>query len=282
MSRLIIAILVLFATSGCANIITSATNRMADNLSAAILNQDDPQTVKDGAPAYLLLIDSLVEGEPDNADMLLAGARLYGAYASVFVDESERARRLTTRSRAYAERAICIRHKALCAALTAPFDQFQPTLQSTNRYDVPVLHGLATAWAGWIQQHGDDWQAVADLPKVEALFERVVELDEAHDGGSAHLYLGVLNTQLPPALGGKPEVARTHFERAIELSEGRDLMAKVLFARHYARLVFDQQLHDHLLQEVIEAEPRSPRRTLTNTLAQRDARRLLAGSADYF
>lgn len=282
MRRLIIAIFVLFAISGCANIITSATNRMTDNLSAAILNQDDPQTVKDGAPAYLLLIDSLIEGEPDNADMLLAGSRLYGAYASVFVDESGRARRLTARSRAYAERAVCIRHKALCAALTAPYDRFQASLQSTDRYDVPVLHGLATAWAGWIQAHSDDWQAVADLPKVEALFERVVELDEGHDGGRAHLYLGVLNTQLPPALGGEPEVARAHFERAIELSEGRDLMTKVLFARHYARLVFDRPLHDRLLQEVIDAEPRAPRLTLTNILAQRDARRLLADAADYF
>ncbi|HDP89766.1 MAG TPA: hypothetical protein ENN42_07415 [Thioalkalivibrio sp.] len=282
MMRLLIPVLLLLGTTGCANIITSATNRMADNLSVAILNQDDPQTVKDGAPAYLLLIDSFVEGEPDNPEMLLAGARLYGAYASVFVDESERAQRLTTRAREYAERAACLRRTALCEALDAPFDAFTVALRSTGGHDVPVLHGLATAWAGWIRQHSDDWQAVADVPKVRALLERVVELDEQHDGGSAHLYLGVIHSQLPPAMGGRPEVARAHFERAIELSEGRDLMAKVLFAQHYARLMFDQELHDRLLEDVLAAAPEAHRLTLTNTLAQRDARRLLAGSDDYF
>jgi len=35
--------------------------------------------------------------------------------------------------------------------------------------------------------------------------ERVVELDETYEHGSAHLYLGVMTTLLPPALGGKPE-----------------------------------------------------------------------------
>ena len=39
----------------------SATNEMAENLSAAILNQDDPETVRDGAPAYLLMLDSFID-----------------------------------------------------------------------------------------------------------------------------------------------------------------------------------------------------------------------------
>ena len=282
MTRILIALVWVVSMAGCANIMTSATNRMADNLSSAILNQDDPQTVKDGAPAYLLLIDSFIEGEPDNVHMLLAGANLYGAYANVFVDDSDRARRLTTKARDYARRAACSARDALCAVLDAPFDEFAAALDDTNRLDVPVLHGLATSWASWIQIHSDDWNAVADLPKIHALLERVVALDEQHDGGSAHLYLGVLNTQLPPALGGKPEVGRAHFERAIALSDGRNLMAKVLFAEHYARMVFDQALHDRLLQDVLAADPNVPRYTLTNTLAQRDARALLAESPDYF
>ena len=44
---------------------------------------------------------------------------------------------------------------------------------------------------------------------------------------------------------------RQCFERAIEISEGKTLMAKVIYARQYARLVFDQELHDRLLQEVL-------------------------------
>ncbi len=59
-------------------------------------------------------------------------------------------------------------------------------------------------------------------------------------------------------------------------------MAKVLFASHYGRLVFDRSLHDHLLEEVIEADPHAGHFTLGNALAQEQAVLLLAESDDYF
>jgi hypothetical protein len=111
---------------------------------------------------------------------------------------------------------------------------------------------------------------------------RVMELDESHDDGGVHVYLGILNALRPPALGGQPDVAKAHFERAIELSNGADLSAKVEYARRYGRMMFDQELHDRLLDEVIAAPAEAPGRTLLNVLAKRDAAVLLASSADYF
>lgn len=148
--------------------------------------------------------------------------------------------------------------------------------------DVPYLYTLGTAWAGWIDAHQKDWNAVADISRVEALMTRLVALDEGYQDGGAHLYLGILATLLPPALGGKPEIGRRHFERAIDLSHGKNLMAKVTFARQYARLVFDRELHDQLLTSVIEADPDVEGYTLMNTLAQKDARALLGTADDYF
>ena len=83
-------------------------------------------------------------------------------------------------------------------------------------------------------------------------------------------------------MGGKPEAGREHFERAIALSEGRNLLAKVLFAKQYARLVFDRELHDRLLAEVLAANPEETGFTLSNVLAQQQARTLLAESNDFF
>ena len=57
-------------------------------------------------------------------------------------------------------------------------------------------------------------------------------------------------------------------------------MAKVEFARRYSRLVFDQPLHDRLLNDVLSADPEEPGLTLSNTLAQQQAKELLAD--DYF
>ena len=112
--------------------------------------------------------------------------------------------------------------------------------------------------------------------------QRILELDETHDRGSAHLYLGLLNTLLPKSLGGKPELARQHFQRAVELSQGRDLMVKVHYAERYARLVFDEKLHNTLLHEVLQAEASEPGLTLLNTLAKQKAQQLLASGKEYF
>jgi hypothetical protein len=97
-----------------------------------------------------------------------------------------------------------------------------------------------------------------------------------------HTYLGILNSLRPPALGGRPDVAKAHFERSIELSAGLDLSTKVEYARRYARMMFDQELHDRLLEEVIAAPTQAPGRTLFNVLAKRDAAELLETSTEYF
>jgi hypothetical protein len=112
--------------------------------------------------------------------------------------------------------------------------------------------------------------------------ERVATLAPKHEYGQAHMYLGVLDSILPASLGGKPEQAKAHFRKAIELSEGKNLLARTLYAEKYARLVFDRELHDRLLREVLEADPHVHGLTLQNVYAQKEARRLLGGADEYF
>ena len=96
------------------------------------------------------------------------------------------------------------------------------------------------------------------------------------------MYLGILNTLRPAALGGNPEAGREWFEKGIELSEGKDLSIKVEYARGYARLMYDRELHDQLLNEVLAAEVEQPDLTLFNILAQEEAALLLESANDYF
>ena len=56
-----------FGSSGCATIVSSVSEDFAAQLSAAILNSSDIETVRDGAPAYLILIDGLLGEEPQSA-----------------------------------------------------------------------------------------------------------------------------------------------------------------------------------------------------------------------
>jgi len=265
--------------TGCAGMLTQT---LPKNLSHAILDQDDPEIVRDGAPAYLLLLDGLIAGDPNNPELLTSAADLYGAYATVFVDDPERARHLTSKALGYARSAVCIDHSELCTKKELPYQAFVDVLKTTDKADVPQLYSLGAAWANWVQTHSDNWQALADVAKIEAVMERVAQLDKGYQHGRAYLYLGIFDTRLPPAMGGKPEDGRAHFERAIALSKGRDLIDKVEFARRYARLVYDKKLHDSLLRDVLAANPAVEGLTLSNILAQQQARQLLATSNEYF
>jgi len=259
-----------------------ANRDLAETLNHAIRNHDDPATVKAGAPAYLLLIDGFIQQSPRDTATLVAGSKLFASYAAVFVEDEQRARRMAGKAYDYSSRALCQRESSLCAVNEIPYDAFVARLPSLDDDDLPELFACATAWALLIQTRSDDWNALANLPKVEAMLERVLALEEKYEQGQAHLYLGVLRSLRPPAAGGRPEVGRSHFEKVIAMSEGRNLMAKVEFARRYARLVFDRALHDRLLREVLEADPYVPDLTLSNILAQQEARRLMNTSAAYF
>ncbi len=277
--RFLALLLIGLSLSACTSMVTT---RLGNNLSQAILNQDDPDTVRAGAPAYLLLLDSLIEGDPLNKHTLIAGAKLYSAYAAVFVEDLERARKMSDKARSYARRALCLDRPKVCEVDRNAYSELLPVLDTLAYQDLPALYAYALSWALWIQTHSSDWNAVADLPKVEAMFERVTALKDDYENGQPHLYLGIIRTQLPPAMGGKPEEGKREFEKAIAISGGYDLMAKVEYARRYARLMFNRELHDSLLKDVLTADPIQPGLTLGNVLAQRQAKELLESSADYF
>ena len=279
-SKCLILIFAVSVLNGCAGLVSGMTGKMADDLAYTILNSDDIDTVKEGLPAYLLLIDSFLRGSPDNQSLLLAASALNGSY-SIFAD-GERASLLTKKSLTYALHAACISNNELCNLRSQTYEEFQRTVDKTGIKDVPVTYATAVAWTGWIQANSDDWNAIADLAKVKYLLERVIVLDETWENGGPHLYMGGLETIFPKAMGGNPEKGQGHFLKALSLSDEQYLMTKVVYAQQYARLIFDQALHDRLLKEVLSADPVVEGMTLTNKIAQAQAEELLASSDDYF
>ena len=268
--------------TGCSALISSVTVDMTAGLSQAILNNNDLATVEAGAPAYLLMVDSLLYRDPENEPLLLEAASIYTAYTDVFVKDVARAQKLTDKALGYALKAVCVSRVQACSLRRKNFQEFEKIVFALKPKDVPSLYTLGSAWAAWIHVRRQDWNAVADIARIETIMQRVVVLDELYQDGAAHLYLGVLSSFIPPALGGKPETGRRHFERALEISHSKNLMVKVMYARHYARLIFDRDLHDRLLNEVLEADPDVPGYVLANTLAQKQALELLKSAADYF
>lgn len=267
---------------GCASMMSSAASGLADNLSNAMLNQDDPETVRAGSPSYMLLLDSFIEGSPDDPVLLSAGAKMYASYGAVFADDELRASRLTTRARNYAQRAMCETYGPSCNWPDLNYDDFVATLDGITAKHADVLYTYGFASLAFLRAHSADWNSLAELPEIEALLNRYLVIAGDDVDPAVHTYMGILLTLRPPALGGKPEEARVHFEKAIALSGGKDLSAKVEFARGYAKLLYDRDLHDQLLGEVMMADPYADGLTLSNVMAKEQAAEMLAEADTYF
>ncbi len=268
--------------SGCASLISNATQGFASDLSDVVLNSEDPALVRDGAPAFLLLLDGLLGNDPQDAELLSTAASLNSSYAAAFVTDPLRSRLFAKKALDLALLAGCKGLKDACDVRDREFAGFELWVDTLKDADVPLAYGMGTAWAGWIQANSDDWGAIAEIAYVKTLMTRVAALNPGYEYGGPELYLGVFETILSPAQGGKPEKGRAHFERAIELAEGKFLPTKVFFAQQYARLVFDRELHDALLKEVMSADAQVDGLTLINLIAKEQASALLESADEYF
>lgn len=271
-------LLVLLATlmQGCSVL------HLKQTLPYGVLDNDDLQLVGKGLPTYMLMVDGMIDNWPHSESLLQSGANLYSAYAGIYVKDDKRAKKLTDKALSYAFRAACVHDDALCHPRKIPTPKLRKILARMDKSDVPVLFTLGSTWAGYIQRNSSDWNAIADLSRVRAVMDRIVAVDQNYKRGEAHMYLGVLDSILPASMGGKPEQAKEQFQKAVKLSDGRNLLAKMLYAKRYARLVFNRKLHDRLLREVIKADPHVHGMTLQNVYAQQQAKKLLASADDYF
>lgn len=269
--------------SGCSYIIDSQTRKAGDQLSASLMNFEDPQTVAEAMPTLLILADSMASTEDAGAYSQLSAAKMYGAYSSAFSgSDKKRQKILTSKGLAYAREGSCKVAKHWCNIRAKSSDEFAAFVKTLGDDDVEVAYAYGAALLSYIDAHNDDWAVIADLSKATSLMEFVVKTDEGYDNAGAHLYLGAIATTLPPAMGGKPEIGKNHFDRAITLTNGRNLLIKVEYARRYARMMFDKELHHQLLSDVLVADPKQNGLTLMNTWAQQEAQKLLDDESNYF
>ncbi len=134
--------------AGCAIVIETITEDLAQDLSNAILDNSDIEVVRDGAPAYLILIDGLLEQSPDSVRLLSQAATLNSAYASAFVTDPERARVMAQKALDLAAKAVCLDIDEGCGLATMPYREFEDWVADLDKRDVPLAFGLGVSWAG--------------------------------------------------------------------------------------------------------------------------------------
>ena len=249
---------------------------MATQLSEGLMHQSDIELVREGSPAFLLMLDALAEAHPDNAAVLVAAADAQMAYATAFVarDQKERATAMYAKAKTYGLRALS-RNRRFAAAREAPQDEFEAALRSFRKRDAETLFTTASAWVMWIIANSESPAALGEMPRALALMRRVQELAPDIRQGGVDLFYGIYYTVLPLGGGRDLDRARMHFERAMATGGPDYLMAPVTFAEFYARYAFDEVLFKTTLQAVLAANPQRPEYTLMNAVAKTRAQGLL-------
>ena len=285
-TRIFLLLCLLFVLSACLpskKLTVGTTATLLEEVARASYKQSDLRILREGMPAYLMLIDGMIQAWPDNEKLLIVAAQSYSSFASLFIEDQDKeyANLLYGRGKQYALRSLEIR--GLKEPLQKPFDDFIEGLQRLGKKDVPYLFWTATCWANWILLNLDSMEAVSELPRVEWMMNRVLDLDEGFYYGGPHLFMGIWLASRPKIAGGDLGKAQEHFLKALSFGQGKFLMAHVYYAKYYAKKIMNKEIFISTLQKVLETPVNiEPELTLMNSVAQKMAKELLEHAEDYF
>jgi len=254
-----------------------------DDMNIAVNRNTDVDMMKDALPAFLVQMDGFIISAP-SAKLLLKAAEANFGYANAFVEETDkpRASALYLKARGYASRAL-IGEKDFEKDFNVQLAAFKENLSGYDRGDVPALFWVANCWIAWVAINLDNPEAIMDMPKAQAMLERVVELDETYYYGMAHTALGAIYAAQPAIMGDSSAKAKEHFDRAFALSGRKLLFVQLFYAQFYAYQIQDRDLFVKTLEELI-ATPHDnfPDRAFANEIAKRKAKVMLNNVDLYF
>lgn len=281
--------------SGC-SVQRFVANKIGDTLASAGTTysaDDDPDLIGAALPFSLKLMESVLASTPEHRGLLAATSAGFTQYAYAFVQQEadtvavedtdrawvafNRARRLYLRARDYGLRGLDVAVPGFSATLrTTP----AAAVAEASATEVDLLYWTAASWAAAIALGKDDPSLVADLPLVSALIDRALAVDEDWDRGAIHSFLVTYEMARPDAVGAfddRVASARTHFDRAVELSRGKAAGAYLSWAESVCLPREDRACFEEMLQAALKIDPDDhPPTRLANTIFQRRAAWLLA------
>ncbi len=257
-------------------------------------SENDPELIRDALPFSLKLMESLLAEIPDHRPLLLATSSAYAQYAYAFLQmdadrlEDEdfeaaqalraRAANLFLRSRDYGLKALDFSHEGFSEQLAENPTQ---TVLQLDASEVPQIYWTAAAWAGAVNLSKEDPHLIAEIPQLEALMDRALELDENWDHGAIHSFMITYSMARQTSAADPVEAAKYHFEKAVEYSNGEQVAPYVALAESVAVQEQDSELFESLLHQALMIDPDEYLQyRLVNILMQRRARWLLERQED--
>jgi len=297
-SALATILLSMVCATGC-SVKKFAINKLGDSLAnsgTTFASDDDPEFVGQAVPFSLKLIEGLLAESPKHRGMLFAAASGFTQYSYVWVQEPSeeiesedlaksnvlrtRSRKLYLRARDYGLRGLDAKHSGFSQAVR---QDPKSAVRAAKKNDVPLLYWTAASWGAAISLSKDHPELVAEQPQVEALIDRAYELDPGYDHGVIDQFLISYESARPGASADFATRSKTHFDRAVALSDGQLASPYVAYAETVTIQKQQKAEFESLLKRALAVDPDArPEWRLSNLIMQRRARWLLSREDELF
>lgn len=281
----------LAATLATATLTGCSTSKLAvgamvpiiENSKTAALASNDLRTFSAATPSSLFLLEGLIGTDPNKTELRLSAAMLYFSYAfSLAEHDKAYASTLYLKGLGHGTHAL-LRNKSIEKAWDRPFDEFSAALADLRDKDLPALVWTVANWSQFISLHLDSTRVLVDIPRVTAMLERAVEIDGAFFEGLPYIILGSLHSFRPPMMGGDPEASKRNFDMAIDISDGKFLLAKFFYAKFYCYRIQDADMFERTLRDVLgQPDTILPEYRLLNVIAIQKSARLIEETDELF
>ena len=274
----------LFAFAACSLLLPGCSlDRMAVRTTAALVDKGlpavyrerDPRFAKDALPANLQLMEILLESDPKNRTLLLDAAMGFCGYGFMFTEDEDEARAsaMYDKGGRYALRAL---------DLSGAVKDGEAVPAAVDRRSAPAAFWLAFCRAAYVNLNRDDPDALAELPRIMPLAEKVAELTPDYYYNGAYSMLGTYYAIRPAILGGDTGKARANFDRALQDGGSDFLLNSFMAAKMYAVAAQDLEYFERTLRAVLDAELKDDAARLPNEVAKLKAKKLLEKKDELF
>ena len=270
--------------AGCVKMALKFTPSFIPNLAKTFFEECDPDLAKQSLPASLKLMEGLLKNDPENKQILTTLCTAFTGYTMLFVEEDdpEAASSLYLRARGYGFKALG-RKAPVSKDGGFKKDVISDRVNAIGEGDLEALFWTAMAWNSWINLNLDKPAALGQLSAAQSCVKRVLEIKPDYFFGAPYILLGSVLAAMPAQLGGDETGARQCFDKAIQLSDGKFLLAHYYFARYYAVRVQNKNLFLKLIDEIQNASSDNLNEVcLINAVVKQKSKRLAEMSEDLF
>lgn len=293
--KLLIVLPFLACSCNPAKIAVRQTAIMIENGVPAFEEDDDIPLLESAFPANIKLLEALLVSSPEDDRLLALISRMYAGFTFAIEETRLEAVRINEKKK-HPDCFDCLGPDELKQTVSQHYlkgaeyglmalevnypdcrlqlknvntvDQF---LQSVSEDDIHALFWYGFNLGAWVNLNIDSIRAMSRAHIAQRIMDRVVEMDPGYSHGFAHLFLLSYHAIKPPMLGGRPDLALSHYHSLKNIAGNDFLLADLFYARYYLHQMKDKEKFEKVLNKIIQNTRRVKKYALYNQVAENRA-----------